>query len=598
MKTILPKPLLAASASVLLALAAVPSAQADYPGTVMSLNPVGYWRLNEPAGTSINYGTGKATNSSALGTAVNGTYYYSPILGQPGPVAGQTCVQLNAATNNQYIDVPYSPVIQTNGPFSVEFWAMQTNSAGAAKSGVMAYSGSSGYLFYTDNGVPQWTFRIWYGTNGVPSGTRLYFGGHGANNVLGTWVHVVGVCDGSAAHLYINGADNEGPQPFPAGTIYAPNTSAPLRIGANNPGGSPGIPFPGFMAQVATYPYALTLSQAAAHYAAATTNAAGYSAQILADRPSGYWRLNEPGPLPPPPTGVTVTVANLGSWGPGANGLLNVVPPFNTGVPGVPYPPFGTNTACYFAGTGCRIQVPPQNLSTDSFTITCWTKLTNTMQLPWTRLFDSPSADGASHTGPGFSNGGSPGMANNQLGLWLSGAIKGSGGFGNGTTPPAYEPLGQWTFFAMVASTSNTVLYVNELATTSTALNTTAYGPHDFSLANIFIGPDMVGLLSDVALFDHALTPVEIAQLYAAAGVPAVPTTLTITHPDGSGNFTLSGTTVPGRTVKLWKSTDLNLGAGGWAEAGAINGDAITGIWSFPLTQGMDAHAFYQVKNQ
>ena len=125
MKTSLPKFLLAASATGLLALAAVLPAQADYSNTVMSLNPVAYWRLNEPVAPALNYGSGTATNLGSLGAVANGVYYHSPLIDQArGPTTNDTSVLLNINTNTagdqlQYIDVPYSPVLNTNGPFSV-----------------------------------------------------------------------------------------------------------------------------------------------------------------------------------------------------------------------------------------------------------------------------------------------------------------------------------------------------------------------------------------------------------------------------------------------------------------------------------------------
>jgi len=62
-----------AAAAGLLALAAVLPAQADYSNTVASLNPVGYWRLNEPVSPTLNYALGTATNYGSIGAVVNGT---------------------------------------------------------------------------------------------------------------------------------------------------------------------------------------------------------------------------------------------------------------------------------------------------------------------------------------------------------------------------------------------------------------------------------------------------------------------------------------------------------------------------------------------
>ncbi|HNQ90260.1 MAG TPA: hypothetical protein PKM73_16710 [Verrucomicrobiota bacterium] len=64
-----------AAAAGLLAVAAMLPAQADYSNTVASLNPVGYWRLNEPVSPTPNYALGTAINYGTLGASANGTYY-------------------------------------------------------------------------------------------------------------------------------------------------------------------------------------------------------------------------------------------------------------------------------------------------------------------------------------------------------------------------------------------------------------------------------------------------------------------------------------------------------------------------------------------
>ncbi len=102
--------LLAASATGLLALAAVLPARADYSNTVMALHPVGYWRLNEPVSPTLNYALGTATNSGSIGVVANGTYYHSCTLQEPGVLTGDPCVKLDGTS--PYIEVPYSPVLK------------------------------------------------------------------------------------------------------------------------------------------------------------------------------------------------------------------------------------------------------------------------------------------------------------------------------------------------------------------------------------------------------------------------------------------------------------------------------------------------------
>lgn len=514
-----------------LALVAILPAQADYSNTVASLNPVAYWRLNEPVSPTLNYALGTATNYGSIGAAANGTYFHSSALQQPGVLTGDPCVKLDGAS--QYIDVPYSPVLNTNGPFSVEFWANETVVAAGAKSGVMSFNGSTGFLFYTDNNGPNWGFRVFYGTG------RTYVVDTGPANEPNTWYHVVGVFDGALVHIYVNGVENTPPQAI-GGNGYVPNTTAPLRIGAGSPAGAPSLYFPGWMDEVAMYPYALSSTQVAAHYAAATTNPAGYAALITGDKPTAYWRFNEP-PLPPEPTPVTIVVTNKGSWGASANGTFNSGG-MSSGAPGVPYHGFGTdNRACEFSGSSdSYIEIPAQNLVTDSWTVTCWAKRNGVSEY-WNMLYSNPidlgqPAAGPSHpvTGVGFGNGGNPENTRNDLRMYWAGTDGNTGSYGATPNPALYMPDQQWTFIAMAVSPSNIVMYMNGQAATHTP--PTPYGAHDFSTVASFIGKKQKyngwdsgsevngfrGTIDEVAIFDKVLTDAEIRQLLAAAEVPPV----------------------------------------------------------------------------
>src|SRR5215472_11109259 len=85
------------SGALLLAAAAAMPARADYPSTVLSQNPVGYWRLNETtqpvnATTTVNFGS--------LGSSAAGTYNNSAAGGQTGPFAGSTAVSLDGVSQS------------------------------------------------------------------------------------------------------------------------------------------------------------------------------------------------------------------------------------------------------------------------------------------------------------------------------------------------------------------------------------------------------------------------------------------------------------------------------------------------------------------
>ena len=586
----------------LVASVAILPALADYPSTVLSLNPVGYWRLNEAAASvSASYTGTTATNASTLGATANGTYatYYgsAPRVGvYPGPVAGSTCAffnPTNAPTTN-YVEVPNTPALLTNTSMSIEMWVLRTNiinnSAGAAICG--GYDSQqtppTGFALFLDNANGatnrNYYLRLRQGTGGTTTGianfnyNSILFGLKVHTNV-GNWDHVVFAWDQTNIQSYINGVALTSTN-FASGQWYVPNADRSIRFGVDSKGAVPGsICLNTWLAQAAIYPYVLTYNQVTNHFAA-TNSAANYKATILADNPVGYWPLNEMGSPP------TVIVTNLGTWGAGANGSFTATVIFNTGQSGVPYMNFGGSTCAKFpGGAGNSILVSPQSLVTNEFTVTLWHKIAGNTGGDDAKLFDSPG--GVAGCGPGYRTASSSGMVNNSLGVTTSSTTQ------SAVVPDQFMPSNQWAFVAMVAKPTETVLYVNGVPATNTSVNLAT--PHDFSLTNLFLG-GAAGYLSDVALYDHALTPSQIAQIYAAAGVTSSPTTLKVSASDVNGNFTISGTASRGQTATLWQSTDLTLGVAGWTAVMSVNSDAVTGQYSFPLNQSVHPQAFYQVK--
>jgi hypothetical protein len=79
--------LLVATAA-LVAFAGCPTARADYSNTVMSLNPVAYWPLNEtiPPGPGVI----TATNLGTLGSAFNATFKGNVTFGVHGVMASES----------------------------------------------------------------------------------------------------------------------------------------------------------------------------------------------------------------------------------------------------------------------------------------------------------------------------------------------------------------------------------------------------------------------------------------------------------------------------------------------------------------------------
>ena len=124
-----PHSLLVASATALLALAAVLPVQADYSNTVMSLNPVAYWQLNEQSplpATVTNYGSlGAVANGSDYGW---GTTWDTSPHAVPGALEGSpdtATIFYDYAIGVGRILIPWNATINPDPPqpFTVECWA-------------------------------------------------------------------------------------------------------------------------------------------------------------------------------------------------------------------------------------------------------------------------------------------------------------------------------------------------------------------------------------------------------------------------------------------------------------------------------------------
>ncbi len=282
--------------SVLAIALSTTGAQADYSSTVLSLNPTGYWPLNETNHTPAAY---IATNSGSLGTLGNGYYnnaYYPDGTGFDlktlftGPVAGATsdgnaAAQFNGGANNDdnsgYVLIPDVNHGLDTGiiPFSAEAWVMPEGGDPNDPSGA-SYASTEwtsiikkggGGMFYTENGDANgntygWTISLagkyvlgapvgWYG--GVPYTNPLqlqtnacwvvdfYNGANGntpslefdvpLNEPSPQWFHLALSYDGTNANFYVNGALTATTVPGLAqstNNVFAPNNYPASPTGA------------------------------------------------------------------------------------------------------------------------------------------------------------------------------------------------------------------------------------------------------------------------------------------------------------------------------------------------------------------------------
>ncbi|HTV41625.1 MAG TPA: LamG-like jellyroll fold domain-containing protein [Candidatus Sulfotelmatobacter sp.] len=246
-----------------------------YPATVLSANPVGYWRLDEQAGDVCHDYVGGND-----GIYTNVTLGNSPGYSSTDP---ETCVAfglngLLPVENNfagQIQNVNFSAPTGTTTNFTVEAWVNQYEPNNAASSilseGVYNVndtwsfdfdtSSSHFYRFYvrTANG------SVVTCTSALPADT-------------GNWHHLVGVCDESdgVVNFYIDGRLATNATVGTTAGAYSPDGN-PMQIGSAQSaiGGDYTEQYFGYVNDVAVYNYALSSNEVAAQFDA-TTNVAPY----------------------------------------------------------------------------------------------------------------------------------------------------------------------------------------------------------------------------------------------------------------------------------------------------------------------------------
>jgi hypothetical protein len=513
-----------------------PPAASTYASAVLALNPIAYWRLSE---TNQPPPAGVATNSGSLGQVANG-FDFSGVQTFQSGIVGASYRFFNPSLLvgflGSHVDIPYNAALNPAGPFTIELWVKPAQLTPdlfcpAASLDTSQNGGNSrmGWLFYQSSGA-TWQFRI----GNLAGYTATLTGGTVQSNA---WHHLAGVYDGTNVSLYVNGARVAGPT---AGN-FVPNGSAAFRLGATT---IPNRTFDGWVDEVAFYTNALGSNVIAAHYAAVTTNNAGYGAQVLASSPVGYWHLDEPAITN---SGTLPVALNIGSLAPNANGTYQ--PGTLPGAAGVPNAGFGAgNIACLFNGAGF-IDVPPTFL--DLFgpvTLLAWIKpapANGSLQSIISRGGASYRLfmDGAGH--PRFANGAQPG--------------------GDVTSTNRIDD-GQWHQLAGVYDGTNSeYLYVDGLLAAS-ATNATALVSGNAN--DLWIGGDpdsgafqlFNGVIDEPAIFTNVLSAAQVQQLFVSAGsAPASSPVFTNIAANAAGNptLTLTWTTTVGRSYQLQYKTDL-----------------------------------------
>jgi len=480
----------------------------NYPMTVQSLNPVGYWRLNETTQPPASL---TATNLGALGAAGDGSY----MGGTPGVRGALAGSADTAARFNGAVVIPFSPPLSLSGPFTVEAWLMAASTTtgtpcplscgtfGANRSGCLIYQ----------NANSGWNFRMY---NGVGANTAVNINA-GGPTVPGIWYHVAAVYNGTAAVLYVNGIGQTAPFTGP----FSPNANGPLTIGMRS---DTNFLWPGSVDEVAIYPLPLSPIDIMSHYQNGTNNTPPipYDQLVQSRNPLIYLRLDEPNPLP--------VAFNIGLVGTNANGQFE----FGSlpGLPGVPFVGLGPNNyGTEFNGLNGYVDIPSSNLNlTGPLTITVWT-----LPAPGNGLFQTIVGKGDTSYRLDMDFNGYPHFADGQANPDIVG--------------PTPIDDGQWHLLAGVYDgLSENSLYVDGLlAGTGPATNPVTGSPFDLWLGGApDYGPVRLfnGLVDEVTVLSNALTAPQIQQMYNSAFAGGTPG-------PGVANINIRFTNAPNTQVQL-----------------------------------------------
>jgi hypothetical protein len=290
----------------------------------------------------------------------------------------------------------------------------------------------------------------------------------------------------------------------------------------------------GLLDEVSIYPNALSADTIAAHYAAATTNTAGYHAQILADHPVGYWGFDEPAVTPPDPSAFPLA-ANAGSLGSDADGT-NVWGAV-AAQPGPGYTGFPAgNKAVTFDGLNGSFSAKdaPGLHFTGNITLAAWVNLAAKDGLR--DIISHGLDDSGSETFLRVTRGNNYGTGY----FYEVGACDGFSGefYDSVQFPIPAGDLGNWVFLAGTFDGSNWNLYRNGVLAGSTpayvsgtdqdtgaldVTNTWTIGSR--ALPSAEDGFRFAGSIDEPAIFNKALSAADIVALYSAAQVPPVITT-------------------------------------------------------------------------
>lgn len=511
-----------------------------YGSLVLADGAIEYLRLDEPspyANVAVNHGS--------LGPVGDGQHSPGAVEGVAGAIAssGNAAIRYSAIDTNSDDGgvptlVPFNETLNPSGSFTIEGWVRPTEDGnGNAQCPFFNRDpddnnapNRAGWDFFQRSSSTGWNFRMFNGNNHDKA-----FNITGGTYTVGQWCHLVAVYDASvpSATLYLNGVQVAS-QTGSAEGSYNPNTYAPMSIGGYSDGSQ--NPFVGDIDEFAVYTNALTAAQVQTHYQNGlnASRTVAYDKLVQADGAVEYLRLDEPARCVATNSG---TLGGIATYVNTTNTLAGPQAPADAG--------FDTNNlAAYFNATTSYVELGnPAGLNFNApITLEAWI-LPDASQNSY--AFIIGHGDNDDYSGAVFLriNGGT----------YEAGS---TGGSAAGSIPDGDLGGGNWIYLAGTWDGTNWNLFRNGVLVATAADST---GPSLVTNANWAIGARgkwknasgfpaageqdvFSGGIDEAAIYNTALTPVQIAAHYSAGAYGAAP--LAVSYTAGTATLTWSAGTL------------------------------------------------------